>query len=143
MAGAGQQGPLPSPPGGTEFLAGACAAEPPCRGDFFLLVLPRPLPRPVFITADPEPGWSCFCSLLKPGTFPRLLLNVGLGIAVGTGTMRVAGLIPAAVGLNTSPRRLAAEGRNSISLFSLLNSPRLIQFTLSFRNKHSAHVRAN
>lgn len=35
MAAPAQQGPLPSPPGRSNLWARACAAEPPCRGDFF------------------------------------------------------------------------------------------------------------
>ena len=89
----------------------ACAAEPPCRGYFFLLVPPRPLPPQVFITADPEPGCGCFFSVLKLCFSPRFL---GL---VGSCPLPTSGPTPTASGWNSSPWGLECRkrGRSVVS----------------------------
>ena len=75
----------------------------------FRLVLPRssphrtPSPRlDLLLQTLNQAVCGCFCTLLKSRAFPRLLLNVGLGMAVGKSPQPTSGSFPAAVGLNTT-----------------------------------------
>lgn len=101
VAAACQQGPLWPLRRPACAAACACAVEPPCRGHFFSGFFSALFPLLVFMIADPEPGYDCFCSLLKPRSFLRLLLNMGLGMAVGRGYQTISGPIPATVGLTS------------------------------------------